>query len=53
MPLIFSKDQIKAWIYEDKSVDKYLKMSSPMLISYQEYEQMSFFDEVWYEEDFD
>ena len=43
MPLILPKDQIEEWIYDDRQVDKYLKMQSPMLKSYQEYEQMSLF----------
>ncbi|MDO4168648.1 MAG: SOS response-associated peptidase family protein [Lachnospiraceae bacterium] len=42
MPLILRENQIEEWIFADHLVDKYLKLESPMLTKYQEYEQMSF-----------
>lgn len=42
MPLILSKDELRSWIYDNSRVAEFLKKSSPELVRYQEYEQLSF-----------
>lgn len=44
MPLILSENDLRDWIFDDEKVGWYLKQSSPLLNTYQEYKQMSLFD---------
>ena len=43
MPLILSEGQIRDWIFRDDLLGVMMKQASPMLESWQEYEQLSLF----------
>lgn len=42
MPLILPEDQVYSWVFAGDSAGTFLEMKSPMLISKQDYEQLSF-----------
>ncbi len=44
MPLIFPKNELESWIFDDEKVGWFLKRQSPILHRYQEYQQLSLFD---------